>query len=756
MGRFGFCGPSYTSQSPNADDERCLNWYPELIEGSGKSQFALYPTPGLSIATNLVLSGYPGNLPLSPIRAMTVLTGTTSIQTQRLFAIVGNFNIGSNLYEITVHGGAYTPNLLGSLPAFSGNEPLVSMCTGGGHAGSVFMAVDSHAYYYTNGSGLVDVTNTIATGGSFSQVGYCDGFFLALLSGSGQIFASAPLDVTTWPGASTTIVNVFPDNINNMVINQRQMWLLGQTASVVYYDSGNSPFPFDVIPGSYIEHGSIAKSAAVKIDNSIFWLAEDVQGQAIVWRANGYIPERISNHAVEFAIQSYKRVPVGGADRFGTGIDDAVGYSYQDQGHTFYVLLFPSANNGNGATWVYDIATSQWHERAFLNPATGLEQAHSSRCHAFWQPTDTATNAVLPARHLVGDWQNTGNIYEMQIPASNGTGGWTFADDFGNPIKRLRRSPHINLEKEWILHHQLEIDLETGLGPIPPLLGGQLQSASVNFNALPNQNPIGSPWIIYSGVPFVAGQILGGLYVGQVGAPTDMVYGGGVAWTPDQFSEGVINTLNHGFNFAVLHVRGNPGTAAGYNLILDATFGGIPGALAVNLFKSGVLIQANSVFGVAPGDIFRLEVVTSGANAIITYFHNGVLINTFLDTTPVPSGSPGIAASPEGGGPVTDVAWSSWSGESLNPVLVARDPQIMLRWSDDGGHTWSNQLFVGAGQAGKYKTRARFNRLGRSRQRIYEVSATDPIPWRMVDAYLKASPIYQPEERLVRKLAKSS
>lgn len=65
-------------------------------------------------------------------------------------------------------------------------------------------------------------------------------------------------------------------------------------------------------------------------------------------------------------------------------------------------------------------------------------------------------------------------------------------------------------------------------------------------------------------------------------------------------------------------------------------------------------------------------------------------------------------------------------------------------------------MFTGAGQAGKYGARVVFRRLGRARQRLYEVRVSDPIAWRFVSAYLKASPAYQPEERLARKLAKSA
>ena len=61
----------------------------------------------------------------------------------------------------------------------------------------------------------------------------------------------------------------------------------------------------------------------------------------------------------------------------------------------------------------------------------------------------------------------------------------------------------------------------------------------------------------------------------------------------------------------------------------------------------------------------------------------------------------------------------------------------MLRWSDDRGQTWSNEHIIGVGLSGQYKNRTIARRLGQSRYRVYEVSMTDPVPWVLVDGYLR-------------------
>lgn len=66
------------------------------------------------------------------------------------------------------------------------------------------------------------------------------------------------------------------------------------------------------------------------------------------------------------------------------------------------------------------------------------------------------------------------------------------------------------------------------------------------------------------------------------------------------------------------------------------------------------------------------------------------------------------------------------------------DPQVMLRLSNDGGKTWVAESWRSAGRVGEYFRRVRWNRLGTARRRVFEVSVTDPIPWRLTGAYIKA------------------
>jgi len=82
------------------------------------------------------------------------------------------------------------------------------------------------------------------------------------------------------------------------------------------------------------------------------------------------------------------------------------------------------------------------------------------------------------------------------------------------------------------------------------------------------------------------------------------------------------------------------------------------------------------------------------------------------------------------------------SGVGLN-LGQGSDPQVMLRFSDDGGHTWSNEHWKSMGKIGEYYKRVIWRRLGMTtklRDRVYEVSATDPVKIAIMGAELILSP----------------
>jgi hypothetical protein len=64
------------------------------------------------------------------------------------------------------------------------------------------------------------------------------------------------------------------------------------------------------------------------------------------------------------------------------------------------------------------------------------------------------------------------------------------------------------------------------------------------------------------------------------------------------------------------------------------------------------------------------------------------------------------------------------------------DPEVMVRVSRDGGHTWGEPMRMGAGRMGEYTTRVIARRLGQARDTVFEVTVSDPVAWSLVQAWL--------------------
>ena len=72
--------------------------------------------------------------------------------------------------------------------------------------------------------------------------------------------------------------------------------------------------------------------------------------------------------------------------------------------------------------------------------------------------------------------------------------------------------------------------------------------------------------------------------------------------------------------------------------------------------------------------------------------------------------------------------------------MAAKDPQVMMSYSDDGGHTWSREHWTSAGEIGQYFNRVYWTQLGQSRDRVFKVVVSDPIAWRLIAMYLTVTP----------------
>lgn len=388
-------GQSYVARSVNAANDRMVNLFPEILQ-EGKEAAFLQRAPGLALLATIGTG---------PIRGMWTFNG------------YGYVASGTQLYKVDAD---YNETLIGGI---TGTGP-VSMSDNGTQ---LFVACNGPSYIYnsvTNAYGAI--TDPDFPGASL--VGYLDGFFVFIEPDSQRVWVTQVLDGTSIDPLDFASAEGSPDGLVSMIVDHSEVWLFGTNSVEVWYNAGTADFPLARIQGAYNEIGCAAPFSVAKMDNSLFWLGQDARGRGVIYRANGYTGVRISTHAVEWQIQSY-----------GT-ISDAIAYTYQQDGHSFYVLTFPSAN----ATWVYDASTQSFHERASFENGRWLR--HRSNCQMAFN------NQII-----VGDYRN-GNIYSFDLNV------YSDNDDVQRWLRSWRAIPPGQNNLNRTAHHELQLDCETGVG----------------------------------------------------------------------------------------------------------------------------------------------------------------------------------------------------------------------------------------------------------------------------------------------------
>lgn len=373
---------SYAHRSRPLSSQRMLNCYLEAAPPSAKTLAANVPAFGISSFTTA------GN---GPMRGGIVVNN-------RAFVVSG-----TGLYEINSAGNA---TLLGTIP----NLDRVFMA---GDGTNVVVATKGDAYVY-NGTTLSKITDTDFPGAL--ALAFLDGYTLVIEPDSGKFWVCETVYTpTAWNALDFATAEGAPDDLVSMVVDHREVFLFGRESTEVWYNSGGSDFPLDRTPSGFIEVGCLSTHGPAKIDNTVFFPANDFT----VRRLDGYTPVRVSTHAVEQAIEGY-------TDK------TCYGMTWVEGGHSFYGLTFSEG------TWVYDVATQLWHERQSYGQTN-------------WKPAFAirAFNKLL-----VGD--STSNKIGVLDPN-------TFTE-WGNPLVASSTAPSIANENRMIEHKRLELVFETGVG----------------------------------------------------------------------------------------------------------------------------------------------------------------------------------------------------------------------------------------------------------------------------------------------------
>ena len=363
MSTINLAGPSYTLRS-GADVQRVVGWMPVRVEsgqGKGGAQAFLKQQPGLTLKATLPY----------PVRGLEMAKG-------KLYAVAG-----STVYKIE---SDWTFAEVGTVQSSSG---------------AVEMAVNNTQVFIAQGSygDILDLdTQTVAAmvddawPGSL-LVDVIDGYGIYSNPGSPQFSISALEDFSQVDGLDFAAANGSAGPIVGFIVTHRQILFLKENTGEVWYDSGNADFPLSRNDGANIEAGLLAARSLRKLAGTPMWLGRNEEGAAVVLRLSGYTPDRISSHALEEALSGLSSEQ----------LEAATAFTYQQEGLGFYVLNVP----GLDTTWVYEVASNWWHERAEW--VDGAFQQWRPNCHAY-----------AYGENVVGD--ASGKLYALDPSAGSNAG----------------------------------------------------------------------------------------------------------------------------------------------------------------------------------------------------------------------------------------------------------------------------------------------------------------------------------------------
>jgi len=496
---FGFVGGAYEAPMLLQDAQRLINWYPETDPSSNaKTPIALLGCPGLSAILSTITGpvrgawALPGNTQCLFVVSSNVYVATvispatqTSIPTFSIAGVGvlrtnsgpvcirdnGVLQNGAGGYAVIVDGkygyyyrisGASTITFTGTVTVGTPtitlpgtvNQYLVAGSVVSGTnipLGTTILSIDFNANTITmsanaTGSpGALTISVAAAQFGNIvdpgflpaDRIAFIEGWLIFNYTGTRTFFTTGPIAYTlSFPGAFFALKDSSTDNLITLFENNRELWLIGERTSEVWYEAGGAQFAFSRVPGVGPQMGCGAPHSIARIGDSLIWLGKNEAGENLVVKTNQYSWDIVSTHAISKAIGTY---PL---------ISDAIAYVYEEDAHIFYVLTFPTAD----VTWVLDLTVWTrtqgalgWHQRLSWDSVNGVYHRHRSNCFVNFADV-----------RMVGDYQ-TGQIHQMSR---------SFYTDNGNILRCQRRTPHVwsRENRERVFQSALQIEFAPGVG----------------------------------------------------------------------------------------------------------------------------------------------------------------------------------------------------------------------------------------------------------------------------------------------------
>lgn len=343
------------------------------------------------------------------------------------------FGSGVFLMNVATASSAYTPatfNMIrvGTLATSTGQVGIRD----NGAGGTVCIVDGKNGYFYT----IATQTFTKITDPDFlgsDVIAFIDGWWIFNQPGTQTFYVPNSTYSTTFNASNFALTDAATDNLITLMESKEELWLLCEKHTEIWYDAGGQFFPFQRLVSTMLQVGCSAKFSVARFsaggEDGLIWFGRSDRGENVIVRTQGFAVVVVSTPAVSDEIATYAFVA------------DAIGYTYQEDGHEFYMLTFPSADK----TWCFDGTTNLWHKRASYDPYSNSFHRHRSNCFLNFQN-----------QRLVGDYQN-GSVYQLTRAAYT---------DAGWPLLAMRRTPHIwdGGARDRVFYSYLQIEFAPGVG----------------------------------------------------------------------------------------------------------------------------------------------------------------------------------------------------------------------------------------------------------------------------------------------------
>jgi hypothetical protein len=389
-------GGAYAGRTPSLDVQLCRNFYIG-IDPKDSFPISLIGTPGSELYWTL------GN---GPIR--------------------GAFATDTYAYHVSGNGFYRNDVLKGTLST-SVNRVYMEW------NGTNLLIIDDIAGYIWNGSTFTTISDPEFPAG-LGSLTYQDGYFIVggandISGASSNQFYFSPTG-TSWEATDVLSAESQPDWLVRVFTNRQVLWLFGNTSVEQHYTTSSADAPFRRLDGGVLHYGLAARHSVSRLKQGVVWLSRNEMGYGQVVASTGSGIEVLSTPQIDSRINA------------GVSISDAIGYTYQMDGHEFYCLTFPTLNK----TLVFDGTTAEWHERSSVISSVTSRQRYNT--HIFYS-----------GNHLMGDYA-TGSVYKLRHDLGTEYTGTSYSQ----AITRERIARHLNADQQRLFFREVQISMEHGVG----------------------------------------------------------------------------------------------------------------------------------------------------------------------------------------------------------------------------------------------------------------------------------------------------